>query len=802
RAGEANTLGNIGIIYDLLGDYPQALDYQEQSLALKRELGDRAGEANTLGNIGIIYRLLGDYPQALDYYDQSLALKRELGNRAGEAITLGNIGIIYEKLGDYTQALDYYDQSLALKRELGNRAGEAITLGNIGNIYQLLGDYPQALDYYDQSLALKRELGNRAGEAITLLNIASVNYFLDQNDQALSGYQQSLSIKQEIGDYTGQALALWGISLIYERSQDYTKAISTYQQALAISRAVGAQPTEAALLNRLGFVFGQQEQSELAIIFYKEAVNIYEEIRAGNRSLEQSLQDSYTSNIEFTYRQLADLLLQQERILEAQRVMDLLKVQELDNYLRGVRSSANSRAGAELVPPETIIATAHATLIDRAITNGKRLNELETKPTLTDAELDELVGLQAEQQQILQAFNTFQDSSPIKAQIEKLSPEERDRNVKLSELPALQDNLGQIPQGAVLLYPLILNNKLELIVTSPYAPPINRTVDVSLDQLIDAVDAFRYALDDPTRDAVTPAQQLYEWLIAPIENDLQAAGVNTLIYAPDRILRYIPLAALHDGENWLAERYRINHITAASLTDLNTPNRNDPKILAGALTDEAVTINVGDNAYNFPSLDHVDDEVNAIAALSPTATSLLDSDFNRALIEREANRHNILHLATHAKFLVGQPEDSFILFNNKERWTLGEFNQGLLNLTRVDLVVLSACETGVDNTFGNGEEILGFGHLMQTAGARASMASLWAVDDGGTQLLMGEFYEALIKGNLSKTAALQQAQLSLININENRDRGGLELAESIGLDPTDLSHPYYWAPFILIGNGL
>ncbi|MEA5463908.1 CHAT domain-containing protein [Leptothoe sp. PORK10 BA2] len=247
----------------------------------------------------------------------------------------------------------------------------------------------------------------------------------------------------------------------------------------------------------------------------------------------------------------------------------------------------------------------------------------------------------------------------------------------------------------------------------------------------------------------------------------------------------------------------MNHITAASLIDLNTPpNRNDPKILAGALTDDAVTIEVGDNSYNFPHLAHVDDEVNAIAALSSTATPLLDTDFNRARIERDANRHTILHLATHAKFLVGQPEDSFILFNNKERWTLRDFKDGLLNLTHVDLVVLSACETGVDNTFGNGEEILGFGYLMQNAGARAAISSLWAVDDGGTQILMGEFYKALLLGNLSKTAALQQAQLALININENSDRGGLELAESIGLDPNNLSHPYYWAPFILIGNGL
>ena len=140
--------------------------------------------------------------------------------------------------------------------------------------------------------------------------------------------------------------------------------------------------------------------------------------------------------------------------------------------------------------------------------------------------------------------------------------------------------------------------------------------------------------------------------------------------------------------------------------------------------------------------------------------------------------------------MVGSPEDSFILFSNRELWTLEDFKQGLFTLTRVDLVVLSACETGVDNTFGNGEEILGFGYLMQQAGARAAMASLWAVDDGGTQLLMTEFYDGLVRGDLSKVEALRQAQIALIRAGEAGDRGGFELANSeIAADT--LSHPYY-----------
>ena len=689
-------------------------------------------------------------------------ISRDIGDRASEAVTLNIIGNIYRFQGEYSQALDYHQQSLALAREVGARTIEAEALGNIGIVFEKQREYSQALNYHQQSLALARELGARAIEAETLDNIG----------------------------------------LVFENQGEYSQALDYHQQGLVLTRALGDRAGEAQALVNIGAIFEAQAQPELAIVFYKAAINTYEQIRQTNQALEKSLQDSYTTTIEDTYRHLADLLLQQDRILEAQRVLDLLKVQELDNYLRGVRSSDNARAGAELVPPETVIASNHSALIDRAIINGKRLRELEAKETLSDAELDEVVTLQVEQQQILQDFNVFQDSALVKAQLALLSQEERDRNVQLGQVAALQDNLGQIPQGAVMLYPLILDDTLELIVTSPYAPPIHRTVNVSRLQLNDAVQAFRYALEEPTRDAKTPAQTLYNWLIAPIENDLKAAGVNTIIYAPDRSLRYIPLAALYDGNEWLAERYRINNITAASLTDLNTPPRSNPRILAGALTEGPMTVTVRNQSFNFPLLQHAGDEINHIAGLIPNGTALLGTDFNRARIERDANRYTILHLATHAQFLVGQPEDSFILFSQQQRWTLADFKAGLLNLTQVDLVVLSACETGVDNTFGNGEEILGFGYLMQTAGARASMASLWSVDDGGTQILMNEFYDALIRGNLGKAAALQQAQIALIHMGEGGNRGGFELAEAIGLDPNNLSHPHYWAPFILIGNGL
>jgi CHAT domain-containing protein len=804
RQSEANSITNLGNTHLAQGNYSQAIAFYEESIPIYLEIGDRLGEAKTLGNLGLAYFSLGQFQRAINYHERALEIAEEIESRYWEAGTLGNLGLAYFQLGDYQQAIGFHEQSLAMAREIGNQQGESIALGNLGLAYFQLGNYQQAIDFHEQSLVSAREIGDLRGEANALGNLGVAYYRLDDSQQAIDFHRQSLAIALEIGDRQGESNALGNLGIVYDKLGDYQQAITFHQKSLTLKREIEDRHGEAGALANLGYSFESLNKKELAIVFFKEAINTYENIRQSNRELESYLQDSYTSTIESNYRRLAELLLDQDRILEAQRVLDLLKVQELDDYLRGVRSSENSRAGAELVPPEQVVARSYDDLTDQAIENGKRLRQLEDQETLTNDERDEMVALQAERQEILQAFNRFKDSELVQAQLALLSREELSRNVQLDELAALRDNLGQIPQGAVMLYPLILDDQLELIVTSPYTPPIHRTVNVTADELRDQVTAFRYALAEPTRDAQAPAQQLYEWLIAPIEAELEAAGVKTIIYAPDRTLRYIPLAALYDAERdqWLTERYRINHITSASLTDLNTPPQNDPTILAGALTEGPLTVNAGGIDLTMSLLQYADDEVNGIALLDDNVLALLDTDFNPALIQREANRYTILHLATHAKFLIDAPEASFILFSGGQRWTLADLDEGLLSLDRVDLVVLSACETGIDNTFGNGAEILSFGHLMQEAGARASMSSLWAVDDGGTQILMYAFYEGLIDGNLSKVAALQQAQLALIRLAEEGDRGGFELAQSVGLDPNDLAHPHYWAPFILIGNGL
>ncbi|MCA6575229.1 MAG: tetratricopeptide repeat protein [Pseudanabaena sp. M57BS1SP1A06MG] len=820
RNGEAASLNNLGNAYNNLGQYQKAIDYYQQSLAILKQIGNRNNEAGTLGNLGNAYNNLGQYQKAIDYYQQFLAILKQIGDRNGEATSLNNLGEAYRRLGQYQKAIDYYQQSLAILKQIGNRNNEALTLGNLGLAYHSLGQYQKAIDFYQQSLAILKQIGDRNGEAASLNNLGAAYRNLGQHQKAIDFYQQSLAILKQIGDRNGEATSLNNLGFAYDSLGQYQKAIDFYQQSLAILKQIGNRNNEAATLGNLGFSFKTIKQPALAIVFYKQAVNTYETIRKDIRGLPTELQNSYKETIAGTYRELADLLLQQNRVLEAQRVLDLLKVQELDEFLRGVRSNPNTERGIENLPPEQQINQGYQKLLDQAVAISKELTELRRiKPKeRTIAQDQRIAQLDTQETELVKEFTKFIDSDEVKTLLKKLEAiafNQQDLLGRLSEFNALQDNLRNLQQDAVLLYPLILENRLELVLVTPYSPPIRRTVNVTSKELNQTIVDFRSALENPRTDATKPAQKLYDWLIKPIEKDLETANAKTIIYAPDGQLRYIPLAALHDRKQWLVERYRVNNITAASLTDLNTKPQRELSVLAGAYTTSGKKHNfaIGDEQFNFAGLPYAEMEVSKLAETISETTQLRDEGFSFKITKPKMDDYAIVHFATHAAFLKGQPEKSFILFGNGDRISLTDIKEGAFgSLKKVDLFVLSACETGVGGNFGTGAEILGFGYLMQTTGARAAIASLWKVNDSGTQALMNTFYATLANNAITKAEALRQAQIALITGNYktvagNRGSNLVAIEQRIrqGL-PNDvannLSHPYYWASFILIGNGL
>ncbi len=323
--------------------------------------------------------------------------------------------------------------------------------------------------------------------------------------------------------------------------------------------------------------------------------------------------------------------MQKNRVLEAQRVLDLLKVQELQDYLRDVRGSDNTAEGVTERPQERQIREGMTAEIDKAIALGKELAQLESIAVAnrTPAQKQRILELRKTQQEITQQFNAFLESPKVREWIGQLQQTTQGQNFNLeASATALQDNLKKLQQDAVILYPLVLSDRLELILVTPYAPPLRRTVAVKQAELNRAIAEFRSAIVKRTPKAQVPAKQLYDWLIKPLENDLAQAKAKTIIYAPDGQLRYIPLAALYDGQQWLVERFGINNITAVSLTDLNTKPQNQLNVLAAAFTKGNYSVQVGSQKFKFSGLPFAGVEVENLAQTLPRTKKLLDQQFN------------------------------------------------------------------------------------------------------------------------------------------------------------------------------
>ena len=793
RLGEGRSLGNLGIAYRDLGKYDKAIKYHLQSLAIAREIKDRRGEGQSLGNLGNAYYSLGKYDKAIEFYLQFLAIAREIKDRRGEGNALGGLGNAYYSLGKYDKAIEFHLQHLAITREIKDRNGEGNALGNLGIAYYSLGKYDKAIEFHLQRLAIAREIKDRRGEGQSLGNLGIAYGSLGKYDKAIEFHLQRLAIAREIKDRLGEGQSLNNLAVVYGNLNRDREAMISYQQALTIAREIGDRSIEGYALANLGDVLSKAKRPELAILFYKQSINVREAIRKDISKLDKDIQKSYLATVENTYRNLADLLLKQDRILEVQQVLDLLKVEELNEYLRTPTRSSQTEQGTEL-------RTQEKTFIALAI----ELDELQKRKlanSITAAEQERLNKLVKSEQEQQNQFIAFLDSDPVQKLVDELRLKEKQQNVDITNnfQNLRTDILSKYP-NAVLLYPLILEDRLELILITAKTTPIRRTINIKREKLNQEITNFLAGLRDPSSQNIQkPAQQMYTWLIKPFETELAELKIDTIVYAPDGQLRYIPLAALHDGKQWLVEKYRVNNITAASLTKFNKPPIATPKIFAGAFGNVS--------KQGFSGLPATLIEVKQIADRFPNTATFIETAFTKELTTTNSNSYTILHLATHGQLSTGDPKDSFILFGDGEKATITDIRKWAL--TNVDLVVLSACQSGLGSKLGNGVEILGLGYQIQAAGARMSIATLWKVSDGGTQKLMDAFYTAVKTGKVSNVEALRQAQVAMITDNydglgETRGIVSIEARPraTSSTAPAKISHPYYWAAFILIGNGL
>jgi CHAT domain-containing protein/Flp pilus assembly protein TadD len=699
---------------------------------------------------------------------QSAPLLSAAAWRQAEADRLLEQGIQQYNTSQFRAALQSWEQALAIYQDIGDRRSEGNALTNLGNAYHSLGDYQQAISFHEQALAIAREIEDRGGEGADLTNLGNAYFSLGDYRQAISVYEQALAIFHELEDRRGEGAALTGLGNAYLSLGDYRQAISFHEQALAISREIENRRGEGADLGNLGNAYDSLGDYRQAISFHEQA----------------------------------------HRILEAQRVLDLLKVQELDDSLRGVRSTSGTASGVALWGVETDLLA----LYEQVIADSTELTQLQAAnyDSLSPEQQQRLATLRQRFVDVQSRFIAFLDRPEVKELLASIRTETEGQNLAIeTQHRALQDNLRALPQKTALLYPLILPDRLELVLVTADGPPLRYPIAVNGDELNRAIVAFGQALKDPNSDIQPLAQQLYTWLVAPMEGQLDQLGIESLLYAPDGALRYVPLAALHDGEQYLAQRFSLSHITAASLTNFDrVPDAKRRRLLAAACARCRFTITVGDATFSFGDLPNTETEVKALAEQVPNTSVLLNQGFSRTELENRLGSYSIIHLATHGAVVENQPSQSFVVLGSGEHVTLETIRQSW-SLSHAELVVLSACETAVGSAqLGSGVEILGLGYQIQEAGAQGVLASLWQVSDYGTQLLMSAFYNALAQG-MTKTQALQAAQQALMTgdfstVGGNRasvDLISSETRQSLVAEGA-LAHPYYWAPFILIGNGL
>jgi CHAT domain-containing protein len=343
--------------------------------------------------------------------------------------------------------------------------------------------------------------------------------------------------------------------------------------------------------------------------------------------------------------------------------------------------------------------------------------------------------------------------------------------------------IDQLDPKAAVVYSIILPKRLAVILSIPgrplryYGTALTASsgageageVERTFDDLVATLNPF---ISSP--NSLIPSQRMYDWLIRPAEAELAKNGIKTLVFVLDGVLRGVPVSALHDGQQYLIEKYNVALTPGLQLFNPRRPALEKSSVLIGGLTESRL---------GFSALPSVTQEVKNITKIASTKV-LLNGEFIRAPLETkiQSNAFSIVHLATHGQF-SSLAEDTFLLTWD-ERINVKNLDQLLRERNQfvrspIELLILSACQTAV----GDKRAALGLAGVAVRSGARSTLATLWSVEDESTADFMTKFYQLLNQPNVSKAEALRQAQLSLLH-------------------SAQYQHPFYWSAFVLVGNWL
>lgn len=804
-----------------------ALEKFETAVKLFKDLEDKKNEATALMTIGEIYIDLGERARALGYFDRTLIVARQNNDKPTEALTLNDIGEVYDGLGEYQKALEYYENALILTRQIGNEDGEAILLSNIGLVYISLGEKQKALNTLHQSLQIKRKIGNIGGEAVTLGTIGGIYYTFGENQKALKYFIQSLALIRQAGnkmpEKKQEARSLKNIGSVYIRQGEYLRAFEYLTESLLLRRQINDKDGEAKTLRDLMNACVGLKLPRYAVYFGKQSVNVYQQLRANIQSLDKETQRSFLNSVEGSYRSLAEHLVAENRLVEAEQTLNSFKDQQFFDF-----AEASSKKPAQLTfTPREANYAARYEIESKAVTEIEtRLESLKNEIGERQPNTEESARIKALETDIKNAREAWLKSIND-GRVEFAAPlDEKDKVPVITDLVEMQTALTEISQQTgqktVAVFQFVGENKYSSLLLTPDSI-------TAVSYPISGVDLNQKALQlwkvlrTPEYDPQMIAAELYKIVFAPLAAKLPK-DTRTILWSMDGNLRYVPMATLHDGRGYLVERFNNVIFTRADKERLTrTVSRNWTGTGLGGSLKHNVEI-LGTN-FIFEPLFGVKNEMTRIFKRNNpngifAGEVLLDAEFTKAaMLSALQKRRPLVHIASHFQFEAGDESRSFLILGDGKPFTLDEMKNEKDLFRGVELLTLSACQTAAQRPDATGKEVDGFAELAQRLGASSIMASLWELSDDSTVELMTRFYRTYNNDKVNKSEALRKAQLSLLrgdykyNPTTSRRRAfGKDIdVSNIKIEKAKLrpyvtsnkepfAHPFYWAPFVIIGN--
>jgi CHAT domain-containing protein/Tfp pilus assembly protein PilF len=817
RRGVARTLNNLGNIKKGLGDQDEAATHYEQALAIFQDLGDRTLAAVVTDNIAAVHGNRGDYPQALEYAARALSISEEVGSRAWMAKSLDSLGNIYAAQGAYSRALEALHRSLTLRKILGDNLAIAESENNIGIVYFAQGEYQLAIDAYKRSL----RLASRAGAAgthgpVALINIGAAAWRLGQTARAHANLQESLALSDRLGMKRRSAECLDTLGRIALEQGNMREAGAMLNRALAAHEAMGDQAGVAESLNSLARLGLATRRFSEALDFAQRSTTIAERYGHNDR-----LWESYTLT-GMAYHRLGQTDAARTALSNAVAV-----VEQLRNEVAGLPLGRERFFENKLSPYHQLLALAlEGNSVGEALEIAERAKGRVLAEMIQTRDAGLAAGITAEErrdehrlQMALRSVNQRilaerTKTSPEEARIRALDDERRSarseyeafRNALYARHPELRVTRGEaapfalkdagaiLPDAstAVLDYVVADDAVYLFVLARPHGSVELQysRLKVGRKSLASRVRRLRERL--ASRDLLfqREARELHDLLLAPAARLL--AGRTRLVIVPDGPLWETPFQALQDQ----AGRYLIQSAAvsyAPSLTilreSLASPSRRNgpPTLLAmGKANFGAKGARPAVLMSDLAPLPEAERQVRQLSALygPEHRATYLGNDATEDRFKIAAPRYRIVHVASHGLFEENSPLYSSVVLSRGDEPSAED---GLLEAWELlnlkldaDLVILSACETG-RGRIAFGEGIVGTMWALFAAGAKATVASQWKVEASSTTELMVAFHRRLSSGEGEKVDHLRQATLEVMR------------------NPR-YAHPFYWAPFVLVGN--